>query len=298
MFRLSQKAHSSVPSVAQETPIDPHTFLKDFHLDPVTVTYICCQSCYALYQYDAARKAKPGVEIPLFCTNKPTPTSPVCKHLLWKELQIEMTRRDVPCLKYVHRSLKDWLGRILARPGMENILDRCTQSSQKENMGDIHDSLAWHLFLGPDGQPFIMMGKSKREGHYIFSFGMDGFNPFQAKQSVSSMAIYLILLNLPPKLRYLLENIYLAGVVPGHPPLDAINHFLALVVDDFLEFWEPGVRFTHTHNHSKGLLCRATIVPVVCDMPAARQASGFSSPTSTFFCTQDELWIQKIFVID
>ncbi|SJL11833.1 uncharacterized protein ARMOST_15244 [Armillaria ostoyae] len=300
-FRLSQKVHNSSPSVAQETPINPHSFLKDFHLDPVTATYICCQSCYALYQYDAARKAKPGAEIPLFCTNKPTPTSPVCKHPLWKEIQIGTTRRDVPRLKYVHRSLKDWLGRILARPGMENVLDRCTQSLQKENMEDIHDSPAWHLFLGPDGQPFITTGKLKGEGRYIFSFGMDSFNLFQAKQakqSVSSMAIYLILLNLPPELRYLPENIYLAGVVPGHPPLDAINHFLALVVDEFVEFWDPGVRFTRTYNHSKGVLCRAAIMPVVCDMPAARQASGFSSPTSTFFCTQDELRIQKIFVID
>ncbi|KAK0489826.1 hypothetical protein EDD18DRAFT_1081020 [Armillaria luteobubalina] len=120
VFHHSQKAHSS--SLSHEIPIDPQTLLQDFHLDPITATYICCKSCYALYRYDMAQKVDPGIEIPLFFTNKPTSTSPLCKHPLWKETQFGATRRDVPCLKYVHRSLKDWLGRILACPGIEDIL--------------------------------------------------------------------------------------------------------------------------------------------------------------------------------
>ncbi|KAK0478105.1 hypothetical protein EDD18DRAFT_1114227 [Armillaria luteobubalina] len=40
---------------------------------------------------------------------------------------------------------------------------------------------------------------------------------------------------------------YLVGVIPGpgHPSLDAVNHALYLLVDNFLQFWNPGVWFTH-----------------------------------------------------
>ncbi len=246
-FRLAQAAQGVADH--EQISIDPYTVLKDFNLEPLTTTYVCCEACHTLYQYDAVRNVLPGVSIPFTCTTKPTPGSVPCGHSLWKEAHLGAEKRTVPRIKYLHRGLKDWLGRLLARPGMEDILERSYHTRQRVNMTDIHDSPLWHLFLGPDGKPFITSGNG--EGRYMFSFGMDGFNPFQAKQAkqtISSTALYMVLLNLPPNLRYLPENMYLVSVIPGHPSTDAINNALKLVVDDFLEFWTPGVRFTHTYN--------------------------------------------------
>ncbi|KAI0323474.1 hypothetical protein GY45DRAFT_1264508 [Cubamyces sp. BRFM 1775] len=87
----------------------------------------------------------------------------------------------------------------------------------------------------------------------------------------------MVCLNLPEHLRYLPENIYLVGVVPGptKPSTDQINHFLALVVDELLDFWDPGVLYSQTALRPQGRLVRAALVPVVADLLAARQLSGF-----------------------
>ncbi|KIK14286.1 hypothetical protein PISMIDRAFT_66318, partial [Pisolithus microcarpus 441] len=56
-----------------------------------------------------------------------------------------------------------------------------------------------------------------------------------------------------------------------------INHFLRPLVDDLLDFWKEGVRFSQTHLHPTGRLVRAALIPLVCDVPAARQTGGFAA---------------------
>jgi hypothetical protein len=132
---------------------------------------------------------------------------------------------------------------------------------------------------------------------------MDSFNPYhmkEAKQTVSSTAIWLVLLNLPSHLRYRPENMFLAGIIPGprKPSLSDVNHSIKLLVDILLEFFDPGVWYSRTAKHSHGRRVRAILVPVVSDMLAARQAGGFASPTATFFCTLCNLKIQDIENLD
>ncbi|RDB25398.1 hypothetical protein Hypma_008131 [Hypsizygus marmoreus] len=122
-----------------------------------------------------------------------------------------------------------------------------------------------------------------------------------AKQSASSTGIWLVLLNLPPHLRYLPENMFLAGVIPGpgKPSLDQINHSLQLVVNDLLEFWNPGVFFTRTYNHERGMLYNAMLVPLVADMTAARQVLGLpGSLTAYSFCSFCDLDLRDIDIFD
>ncbi|KAF9001035.1 hypothetical protein BDZ89DRAFT_968762, partial [Hymenopellis radicata] len=107
----------------------------------------------------------------------------------------------------------------------------------------------------------------------------------------------LILLNLPPHLRYLPENIYLVGVIPGHPSTHRINNFLDPLVDEFLEFW-VGVFFTRTELYNMGRHVRTALALVICDMLAARQTTGLSSQTSTMFCTTCALPVQNLDNID
>jgi hypothetical protein len=141
------------------------------------------------------------------------------------------------------------------------------------------------------------------EMRLAFSFSMDSFNPYhmkEAKQTVSSTGIWLILLNLPPHLRYRPENMFLAGIIPGpkKPSLSDINHSLKLLVDVLLEFFEPGVWYSQTARHNRGCRVRAILVPIVSDMLAARQAGGFASATATYFCTCCSLKIQDIENLD
>src|SRR6267154_6118094 len=79
-----------------------------------------------------------------------------------------------------------------------------------------------------------------------FLFSMDSFNLYhmkEAKQTVLSTAIWLILLNLPPHLRYCPENIFLAGTIPRpkKPSLSDINHSINILVDDLHEFFDPSI---------------------------------------------------------
>jgi len=93
---------------------------------------------------------------------------------------------------------------------------------------------------------------------------------------------------------------YLVGVIPGphKPSEDEINHFLAPLIDDLLEFWDPGVYFTKTHLHSTGCLVRAALVPLVSNILAARQTGGFSAHSATLFCSLCYLHADEIECLD
>ncbi|KAG2738629.1 hypothetical protein P692DRAFT_201730859 [Suillus brevipes Sb2] len=80
---------------------------------------------------------------------------------------------------------------------------------------------------------------------------------------------------------------YLVGIIPGptKPSTDQINHFLKLLVDDLLPFWNPGVTFSRTAKYPDGRIIRIALIPIVCDLPAAKQIAGFSGIGSKFFCS-------------
>ncbi|KIM67472.1 hypothetical protein SCLCIDRAFT_41335, partial [Scleroderma citrinum Foug A] len=74
----------------------------------------------------------------------------------------------------------------------------------------------------------------------VFSLFIDWFNPLGTKQSgkhISFGAIYMGCNNLlPVHLCYNIENVYLAGIIPGpqEPPQYYLNHILYPLVDDLL----------------------------------------------------------------
>ncbi len=103
---------------------------------------------------------------------------------------------------------------------------------------------------------------------------MDGFNPLRSKEAGKKYligAIYMVCLNLPPSLRYQMENVFLAGIIPGpHEPFkEQINYILAPLVDDLLYFFKPGVTYSWTPRHPGGHKIRVMLGPLVCDLPAS-----------------------------
>ena len=284
------------PETVNLLPKDPRTIVNRMDLDPRTTSYLQCPACFALYPFSgtASHRLPPGtIE---HCTHRPTPESTPCGVSLWKERLVGAKSLTVPRRKYVHQSLKEWVGRLLTCPGVEDILDNAYHTTPGDRLADIWDSPVLKNFRDVDGTPFF--ARHGNEARFAFSLGADSFHPLgalEAKQSMSATAIYMVLLNLPKDQRFKYKNMHLVGVIPGpsKPSLAQINHVLSLLVVELLEFWK-GVYYTQTFKFPGGRFSKGAMIPLVCDMLAARQVAGFGSATSTFFCTFCLLTIQDI----
>ena len=293
-FHVALAATPTPENVIRQIPNDPRTIVDRIDLDPRTTSYLQCPACYALYDYTGV---PPPTEPDLkTCTHRSTPTSPPCNVPLWTERRVGGKTIVVPRRKYVHQSLKEWMGRMLSRPDVEEIIDNMPHRTPTGRIADIWDSSVFQTFRDEDGLPFF--AERGTEGRYAFSLGADSFHPLgnlEAKQSISSTAVYMVLLNLPESERYKYKNMYLAGVIPGpsKPSMEQINHVLTLLVKELLEFWN-GVFFTSTARYASGRFVKGALIPLVCDMLAARQVAGLGSVTSKYFCTFCRLPIQEI----
>ena len=288
---------SRVPKpIVDQLPKDPRTIVDKLDLDPRTTSYLQCPACYALYSYQGTGSFIHSENVIQHCTHRPTPESDPCGVPLWTDRRIGNKTIKVPCRKYVHQSLKEWVARLLARPGVEEVLDAAYDTPASDRMADIWDSPVFREFREPDGSPFF--AKHGDEVRFAFSLGADSFHPLgslEAKQVMSATAIFMVLLNFPKDQRFKYKNMYLVGVIPGpsKPSLDQINHVLVLLVKELLEFWK-GVYFTRTARFRNGRFSKGAMIPLVCDMLAARQVAGFGSATSMYFCTFCSLTIQDI----
>ena len=235
--------------------------------------------------------------VPVRCTHHPVRKASPCSESLFNTVGVNGKAYVVPRCKYEMQDLKQWIGHLLSQPAIREQVFKAFRRPRKEDMEDMWDTEHLCKILLKKGEQFLP--RPDDETRLAFSFSMDSFNPFhlkEAKQTVLSTAIWLILLNLPPHLRYSPENMFLAGIIPGpkKPSLSDVNHSLKLLVDVLLEFFDPGVWYSRTAKHSQGCQVHAILIPVVSDMLAARQAGGFASPTATCSCTHCNLKIQDI----
>ena len=290
--------------ITRQLPRDSGSLPSSFNLNPVTREYISCPSCHCLYPFSPLDNPE-NDDTTSHCVHRRTPESSACNFSLWKQVKLRGQVKYAPCRKYLHQDLKSWIGRMLSRKGMEDIINQLPQQAQLHENGavkDIWSSKALLELKDESGAPFLPAPPG--EGRLVFGLSVDSFNPFYnktAKQSVSSTGIWLVLLNLPEDLRYLHENVCVLGVIPGpdKPSQDEINHYLSLVVDDILEFWNTGVFFSRTYNHLCGIIYKGMLVPLICDMLAARQVIGIASaPTSHYFCTYCDLDIDDIAILE
>ncbi|PPQ66510.1 hypothetical protein CVT24_007059 [Panaeolus cyanescens] len=306
-IRATLQNASVSPTEIARLPLDPRTVSSLFRIHPIVTNFNVCERCNTLYPWEPSEGPRdPEGDVTLYCQYKSTPASQTCGHSLWKPLNPNAQDfRLVPRKKYMHQSLKAWLGRLLSRPDIEDILEQRPFNPPNPPDSPIDDIWLSPYFLelkDPSGSRFYP--GTEEEGRLVFGFACDSFDPFYvktAKQTVSSTAIWLVLLNLPPHLRYLHENLHVVGIIPGpeKPSKDAINPYVDLVVDKLLEFWNPGVFFSRTYRNLHGRAFKAILIPVVCDMLAARQVIGHtSSPTSHDLCTQCDLDKDDIDITD
>lgn len=269
-------------------PTDPTSILKKFALDGNETIYAVCPNAKCHKTYRPAFSKDSSIPVYLkYCTYKDFPGGPNCGTRLTRRRVFADVSVEVPIKQFVSFSFTDFVAGILSRPGFEDQMDSPRTVPAGEDMHDIFDGQFLRDFKGPDGQPFQ---STVQVGCYSFGLCVDFCNPFTNKQAgkKSSIGIIsLVCLNLPPSLRYKAENMFLAGVIPGpnKPPLTAVNHYLAPLVDEFQSFWETGIRFSQTYNHPGGRLVQCALVLVICDLLAARKTSGFAACTHERFCS-------------
>jgi hypothetical protein len=266
-------------------PSDIRTAIKELDLDPEIVTYACCPSCF--YLYPPMENDGTTMRYPTVCTARRFLN--ICNARLTKPGAPGSP--PVPIKPFTYQPFESWLSRMLARPDFTNGLETTSRSwsdTVTSVCSDIFGGRALRDLLWSDGKPFVK--RLDRELRLVFTMNIDWFNPLGRKTSGkhgSIGAIYMVCMNLPPHMRYRVENVYLAGIIPGprEPTVNTLNHVLTPLITRLVQMWNPGVFFSWTAAHPFGCLVRCAVIALVCDLPALRKAAGFVSHAAHLFCS-------------
>ncbi|GBC14972.2 hypothetical protein GLOIN_2v1474510 [Rhizophagus irregularis DAOM 181602=DAOM 197198] len=183
----------------------------------------------------------------------------------------------VPRMLYPKLSIRQQLSMLYQRPGFEDMLQLSgAQKNSNSNIySDIYDGRVWKTFPFDDGSSFFTTETAVT--HLGLLFNLDWFQPFTYTQH-STGALYASICNLPRSERNKPENIIYLGFLPGPKEvgLERINHYLAPIVDEFLELWK-GWRVPKTHRCPDGLDIKVALIVGSSDIPATRKLFGHGS---------------------
>lgn len=272
--------------ILRHLPIDVEVATKRLKLIPTLKMYAACPRCSCLYPHLSSAESK--LPYPEKCTwrnveGRACDTRLMQSRLVGDRLEWRAIRR------FAFRDPKNYVASLYARQDVEKLLD-ASGPTQKDVSQDIWDSPFLATFRGQKHLPLFFNGP----GRLVFALAIDWFNPFrnlEAKKKWSIGAMYLVCLNLPPELRFRLENVCLVGIIPGprEPSLEQINHFLGPLVDSLLRGWNPGWFIESTGNYPFGRIVRVVLGLLVADLLGARHAAGFTFPGHTLFCSYCKL---------
>ena len=93
-------------------------------------------------------------------------------------------------------------------------------------------------------------------------------------------------MNLPPAVRFKLENICIIGTtpIPYTPDPYTISHVIQIITNEVLAFSTPDGIILPTSHHAQGVLVECFIIPVIADLQAIRKFCGFLSHSANMFC--------------
>lgn len=265
-----------------QLPKDLDTVLNKFDISPIVQYYAQCPRCGKLFSFE-------GPGCPDRCDNSSFGQTP-CGAKLKTQVKVQLRWMDRPLKTFVYQSPAQWLGRMISRPGFEEMMDSIPRTaSVKELAKDIWDAKGIHEVKWKDGKSYAELPKDQLR--VVLTMAIDWFNAHhspEAKKKWSIGAIYMIILNLPAHIRYRPENICLVGIIPGpkKPSMEQMNHFLKPIVDEFVPFWTHGKWFSKTPKYDMGRLVWALILLVICDLDASRAISGFTHFSHRCFCSR------------
>jgi hypothetical protein len=280
LFRNSlEPSQSSAPQI----PTTLDTLLSKFRVQGRFTEYAVCQIC------DKTHPPSASGAYPRRCDHKPSPEKE-CNALLVDE-------EGRPLKTFLYHAFPDYLARLLSDPLLEKAMDNALTSEtnsdgRPETVKGPFQASYLREFRGGDGDVFCAGGP---EGRYVFQLCVDFFNVEGMNvrgASTSCGIIALACLNLPIDIRYKLENMFLAGIIPGpkEPTRVALNHFLRPLIDDMCRAWHDGIFITQTALHRTGRSTKSIIANVICDLPAARKTSSLAPSISKIFCSVCNCW--------
>ena len=108
----------------------------------------------------------------------------------------------VPKKTFIHYNIIESLQRLAAIPGfLESCEEIREQRIAPEVLADVYDGKLWKDWMKKDDVPFL-----EHPGNLIFMLNLDWFQPFIHIQ-YSVRVIYLVIQNLPRRMRFKPENI-------------------------------------------------------------------------------------------
>ncbi|KAL1660029.1 hypothetical protein GGF50DRAFT_64061, partial [Schizophyllum commune] len=246
-----------------DIPRDVRTLYTREMLEPVIIRTACCPKCFYLYTGN----------LPYRCEQKESRRSRrTCNTELWAVRQTRHGPKWVPRRLYSVQCFDSWLRWFLSRETIDDALNASYQHT-------LNNVPAWRDIHGQLRSPY----------HLVFSVYADWFNPFTNKiagKVASCGVIALYCLNLPPHLRYRLENVYIAGITPPPhaPSFLTISHILHPFVQSMIAFKPPGQRVV-TFRHPDGVMVSAKSIPLIMDMQASKKITGYTSHASGPLCS-------------
>ncbi|KAF9012297.1 hypothetical protein BDZ89DRAFT_1094884 [Hymenopellis radicata] len=203
------------------------------HLNVDISRTVCCSTCFTRY-HDSDN-------IPTYCTWRASRRSQPCNEPLWKQHQTAAKgSKLVPRSFFNMQSFKAWLEFFLFRPEIEGYLEAAFQKNR--NIGDIPD-----IMRDVDDSPIWKSFQDYFRTRYNLIFGIyiDWFNPYTNKiggKQVSCGAIVLYCMNLPIEVRFLPENVFIAGMtpIPSLPTAVTLSHIMSVIIEMISVFGPNG----------------------------------------------------------
>ena len=105
-------------------------------------------------------------------------------------------------------------------------------------LSDIYDGRIWKEFKDPN-EDRLFFRHDVSDSNLGIMLNLDWFQPFDNSQ-YSVRVIYGVICNLPRSERFKTSNTITLAVIPGsgEPKLHKLNHYLALIIDQFIELWK------------------------------------------------------------
>ena len=215
----------------------------------------------------------------------------ICGGSLLKTVELASKHKAFyPLMTYCYVDIHTSLQHLLLD---ESFVKNCNHWKSHEIPGsgllDVYDGRVWKKFIRYEGFPFLEESYS-----YGFMLNLDWFQPYEHLQ-YSVGVIYLSVLNLPPNVRYKLQNICLIGIIPGpHEPENSVNEYIKSLVNDLLQFWngvELNVCTTTTVQRKK---VRCALLCCSCDLPAGRKLCGFMGHSAHMGCSKCKKYFPSI----
>ncbi len=183
-----------------------------------------------------------------------------------------------PKMVYPLPSLKAQIIAMYRRPGFESLLEKWTNRDEEAGLyTDIYDGEIWKTFPSSTDNSAQFFTPDTADSHLGIMINLDWFQPFDSA-SYSTGAIYGVICNLPREVRFKKENMLILALLPGpnEVKLHKINHYLAPIVDELLEFWS-GVNLPPSEDHPEVKKIRLAVICCANDIPAARKLCGHIS---------------------